>query len=531
MAWTGFVLTVDGRNALNQAQVSNTMNIKSIVVGDGNAPGNFSTLKGLVHQLFEITNLKIDLMDGKCILTADFPKVDYDYYYRELGVIVTTDDGDKLYVYDNCGDDAQHIVCSTGVESTQKRIRISLYITDVADITVSNPSILYVGYDDYEQTVGRLEEAIDAAKEEAAGALEAHAQDTGNPHKVSREQLQVDKTDNTADIDKPVSAPQQAALDGLYEQLAAYTRQEIANLINGAPSNLDTLKEVSDAIAAHKTIMDALDAAIGKKASAAEFDSHTKDTTKHITPTERTNWNDANTKKHTHGNKSVLDGITSTLISGWSAKMEKTGDSANNTVTFSSGDATNPTGWADIGVVASGEKHSSLWRKFSLAVKNIRYLYNLLTSGALSTLLGTNLTANRAVVANGNGKLAAAGVTATELGYLAGVKSKVQDQLNELNTGIENMSDSLGGHKVGFTTQCYTASTTMTTLLKNLTAPIMCLLSTENVSDKPTGKYGTIVIFKYSASRAGAICLCTDGTMFVNNWNASTSAVTGWMEK
>ena len=85
MAWTGFVLTVDGRNALNQAQVSNTMNIKSIVVGDGNAPGNFSTLKGLVHQLFEITNLKIDLMDGKCILTADFPKVDYDYYYRELG--------------------------------------------------------------------------------------------------------------------------------------------------------------------------------------------------------------------------------------------------------------------------------------------------------------------------------------------------------------------------------------------------------------------------------------------------------------
>ena len=384
MAWTGFVLTVDGRNALNQAQVSNTMNIKSIVVGDGNAPGNFSTLKGLVHQLFEITNLKIDLMDGKCILTADFPKVDYDYYYRELGVIVTTDDGDKLYVYDNCGDDAQHIVCSTGVESTQKRIRISLYITDVADITVSNPSILYVGYDDYEQTVGRLEEAIDAAKEEAAGALEAHAQDTGNPHKVSREQLQVDKTDNTADIDKPVSAPQQAALDGLYEQMAAYTRQEIANLINGAPSNLDTLKEVSDAIAAHKTIMDALDAAIGKKASAAEFDSHTKDTTKHITPTERTNWNDANTKKHTHGNKSVLDGITSTLISGWSAKMEKTGDSANNTVTFSSGDATNPTGWADIGVVASGEKHSSLMRKFSLAVKNLRYLWKLLGGTSLA---------------------------------------------------------------------------------------------------------------------------------------------------
>ena len=64
--------------------------------------------------------------------------------------------------------------------------------------------------------------------------------------------------------------------------------------------------------------------------------------------------------------------------------MEKTGDSANNTVTFSSGDATNPTGWADIGVVASGEKHSSLMRKFSLAVKNLRYLWKLLGGTSLA---------------------------------------------------------------------------------------------------------------------------------------------------
>lgn len=398
MAWTGFVLTVDGRNALNQAQVSNTMNIKSIVVGDGNAPGNFSTLKGLVHQLFEITNLKIDVMDGKCTLTADFPKVDYDYYYREVGVIVTTDDGDKLYVYDNCGDDAQHIVCSTGVESTQKRIRISLYITDVADITVSNPSILYVGYDDYEQTVGRLREAIDAAKEETAEALDAHARDMDNPHGTDKEQIGLGHVDDTADVDKPVSTAQQAALDTLYEQLTAYTRQQIANLINGAPESLDTLKEVADAIAAHKTIMDALDAAVGKKASVAEFDSHVKDTVKHITSTERTKWN---------------------------AKMETTGDSANNTSTFTSGDDASPTGWADIGVVASGEKHSSLWRKMSLAVKNLRYLYKMLGTTDISAIgggtvtgainaLNTGLKAGRVLVpAGGSASLSDAGISAS----------------------------------------------------------------------------------------------------------------------
>ena len=43
-------------------------------------------------------------------------------------------------------------------------------------------------------------------------------------------------------------------------------------------------------------------------------DEHDQNTTKHITATERTNWNDANAKKHTHSNKSILDTITQTLI-------------------------------------------------------------------------------------------------------------------------------------------------------------------------------------------------------------------------
>lgn len=447
MAWTGLTLTVDGRNALNQSQLSNRMNIKSIAVGDGNAPGNFSILKGLVHQLYEITNLKIDVVDGKCTLTADFPKVDYDYYFREIGVIVATDTGDKLYVYDNCGDDAQHIVCSTGVESTQKRIRISLYITDVANIMVSNPSILYVGYDDYEQTVGRLEEAIAATAEEAAEALDAHVKDidnphhvtkshvglgnvdntsdtkkpvseaqqaaidavkkllndainshTGdksNPHKVTKAQVGLGNADDTADINKPISTAQQAALDALYQQLTAYTNQKIADLINGAPSTLDTLKEVADAIAAHKTIMDALDAAIGKKASAAEFDSHTKDTTKHVTAAERTSWN---------------------------GKLAPTGDASNVTATFSQ---------------ASTRANISSKESLKTSMGKIMKWFADLANGAASTLLGSNLTANRALVANANGKVAVSAVTSTELGYLDGVTSGIQGQLDQLNTHLQ----------------------------------------------------------------------------------------------
>jgi hypothetical protein len=51
--------------------------------------------------------------------------------------------------------------------------------------------------------------------------------------------------------------------------------------------------------------------------SSTDFNAHTSNTTLHITSTERTNWNDANNKKHTHSNKSVLDGITSAKITNW----------------------------------------------------------------------------------------------------------------------------------------------------------------------------------------------------------------------
>ena len=175
MAWTGLTLTVDGRNALNQAQAANQMNIKSVVVGDGAAPSNFRTMKGLVHQLIELTELKIDIVDGRCVLTVDFPKVDYDYYFREIGVMVTTGDGDVLYVYDNCGDDAQYVVTSTGAEETQKRIRISLLISDVANISVMSPSILYVGFDEFDAEVVKLRQAEEdiAALQERTDKLES----------------------------------------------------------------------------------------------------------------------------------------------------------------------------------------------------------------------------------------------------------------------------------------------------------------------------------------------------------------------
>ena len=51
--------------------------------------------------------------------------------------------------------------------------------------------------------------------------------------------------------------------------------------------------------------------------------------------------------------------------------------------------------------------------------------------GAASTITEDNLVANRALVSNSSGKVAVSNVTSTELGYLDGVTSNVQTQLNK----------------------------------------------------------------------------------------------------
>lgn len=51
-------------------------------------------------------------------------------------------------------------------------------------------------------------------------------------------------------------------------------------------------------------------------------------------------------------------------------------------------------------------------------------------TGGASTIVTANLTADRALVSNGTGKVAVSAVTATELGYVSGVTSAIQTQLN-----------------------------------------------------------------------------------------------------
>lgn len=84
-----------------------------------------------------------------------------------------------------------------------------------------------------------------------------------------------------------------AYADNTYQQATGYTNQAIADLIGGAPTTLDTLKEIADAIEKNENVVVALDEAIGSKASEAEFQSHDANKTVHITASERKKWDNS----------------------------------------------------------------------------------------------------------------------------------------------------------------------------------------------------------------------------------------------
>jgi hypothetical protein len=62
---------------------------------------------------------------------------------------------------------------------------------------------------------------------------------------------------------------------------------------------------------------------------------------------------------------------------------------------------------------------------------------NTITGGA-TTITSSNLTANRALLSDASGKVAVSAVTNTQLGYLSGVTSEVQSQINALATVANN---------------------------------------------------------------------------------------------
>lgn len=110
------------------------------------------------------------------------------------------------------------------------------------------------------------------------------------------------------------------SIDGFATEI--YVDTKIADLVNNAPETLDTLKEVADAIEHNESVVDALNESIGKKVDKVDGKGLS---TNDFTDAIKESYDKAVTDSHTHGNKVVLDSITSDKVAEWDNKSEFSG--------------------------------------------------------------------------------------------------------------------------------------------------------------------------------------------------------------
>jgi len=199
----------------------------------------------------------------------------------------------------------------------------------------------------------------------AQAKVDAHANRTDNPHSVTKSQVGLGNVENyevatQKDAEEGIATnkymtPQRTkqAIDSLQAVKSVAGKTGIVTLSKSdvGLSNVDNVRQASKAefdshnqdFTRHitdeeRTAWNAKETPAGaqEKANIAEAnaksytDEHDQNTTKHITATERTNWNDANAKKHTHSNKSILDIITQTLINTWNSAVDHISDAVKH---------------------------------------------------------------------------------------------------------------------------------------------------------------------------------------------------------
>lgn len=168
------------------------------------------------------------------------------------------------------------------------------------------------------------------------------------------------------------------------------------DLLNGAGTAYDTLKELGDLIDVNVDAIEALEQVAAGKANASDLTTH------------------INNKSNPHGvalstfgvtatasELNILDGVTATA-----AEINRLDGITATTVELNYVD----------GVT------SNIQTQLNAKQATI--------TGAATTITGSDLTTGRALISDANGKVAVSAVTSTELGYLDGVTSAIQAQID-----------------------------------------------------------------------------------------------------
>ena len=78
---------------------------------------------------------------------------------------------------------------------------------------------------------------------------------------------------------------------GVYEQSTGYTDKRIADLIGAPPETLDTIEKLADALKENEDVVNAINAAIVKKANQSVLETHMNNEYIHVDADKQEKWN------------------------------------------------------------------------------------------------------------------------------------------------------------------------------------------------------------------------------------------------
>lgn len=156
-----------------------------------------------------------------------------------------------------------------------------------------------------------------------------------------------------------------------------YTAQEIAKLLNNSTEAVDSIYELRDAMEENADAIDALREIASSKATQTSLDSHTSNTTAHITSTERTNWNTAYTHSQAaHAPSNAQANVIESIKVNGTAQ----------TVSDKSVNITVPTKASDIDAAPADHTHTV---DTALSSSSTNPVQNKVINGAISSLTST----------------------------------------------------------------------------------------------------------------------------------------------
>lgn len=185
-----------------------------------------------------------------------------------------------------------------------------------------------------------------------------------------------------------------------------------------------------------------------------QITDHVVDTVKHITSTERTNWNSAHTNSHAHSNKTILDATTASFLSAEKTKLSEIADNANNyTHPTSAGSKHIPTGGSAGQILRYSASGTAAWGAENNTVTTINGKTGAITKDDI-TALGIPALASPAFTGNPTVPTQAAGNNSTRIATTAFVQNSMSDAglgnmlkavYDTNNNGIVDDSEAIGG--------------------------------------------------------------------------------------